>query len=380
MRIVNQSERLTEQGLKKALVGKPVQILLKIRISDCLPVDGSGISDELFRFALQAHFDCVVVDERSHTAILVVEFDGPMHVGQIQQARDAKKDELLRFFQVDFIRINSSDLAPDLNGVDQFTTKVRNWAARHNWADDHNRCPLCGSGLRRKKGRFGPFMSCVTFPICKGSRDVLPPSPPPPPPLPKTRNAGEASSEQNGSRDRHSSYSLPPSGTPRDTQTRNPRKSYFDKHFSPDVWKGAAIAGAFILVCVLIFVVVSGSRRNRDVSQGASLGQPPQSNTPVTPTAKAKEAIEQKTSSPPILRMKDLLNDPKTVGQNEPKKSEPASEAQMRFLDSIIKRKGWAVERRDSEAEMVLGYKRKFMELSKQEASKLITAWDDRKK
>jgi Restriction endonuclease/Topoisomerase DNA binding C4 zinc finger len=32
-------------------------------------------------------------------------------------------------------------------------------------------CPLCGSTMRVKNGRFGEFWSCVRFPACKGSRN-----------------------------------------------------------------------------------------------------------------------------------------------------------------------------------------------------------------
>jgi hypothetical protein len=58
----------------------------------------------------------------------------------------------------------------------------------------------------------------------------------------------------------------------------------------------------------------------------------------------------------------------------------PATERQMNFLGLLIRRRGWGEAERDAQIEQVLGYKRVYDELTKQEASKLITAWDDRKK
>jgi restriction system protein len=31
------------------------------------------------------------------------------------------------------------------------------------------KCPDCGSQMREKTGRFGPFLSCINFPACRGS-------------------------------------------------------------------------------------------------------------------------------------------------------------------------------------------------------------------
>lgn len=58
---------------------------------------------------------------------------------------------------------------------------------------------------------------------------------------------------------------------------------------------------------------------------------------------------------------------------------ERATERQMSFLGALVRRRGWDATRRDVEARQVLGYDRDQLDLSKQEASRLITAWDDRK-
>jgi DNA topoisomerase-1 len=38
--------------------------------------------------------------------------------------------------------------------------------------DPKIKCPTCGKGMIIKLGRGGKFMSCETFPLCKGMRDI----------------------------------------------------------------------------------------------------------------------------------------------------------------------------------------------------------------
>jgi hypothetical protein len=33
-------------------------------------------------------------------------------------------------------------------------------------------CPKCGAPMRRRDGKFGPFMSCTRYPACKGTRNL----------------------------------------------------------------------------------------------------------------------------------------------------------------------------------------------------------------
>ena len=32
-------------------------------------------------------------------------------------------------------------------------------------------CPMCGSPMRRRSGKFGEFWSCTQFPKCRGTRN-----------------------------------------------------------------------------------------------------------------------------------------------------------------------------------------------------------------
>lgn len=33
-------------------------------------------------------------------------------------------------------------------------------------------CPICGSEMKQRKGKFGPFYGCSKYPNCKGTRDI----------------------------------------------------------------------------------------------------------------------------------------------------------------------------------------------------------------
>ena len=180
--LFNFSERLTYSRLLEVCDLRKASVFAKVRLADVLPIDHSGLSSELFQFALQAHYDFVVTD-LSHHPLFAVEFDGPLHNDDVQAERDARKDELSERFGLPLLRIKGKDLYRDEHRLDQLTWYVE------RWFDDRDRqlegveqmprpvCPLCSAELMEKDGRFGPFLSCVRFPECKGSRDLPRPSP-----------------------------------------------------------------------------------------------------------------------------------------------------------------------------------------------------------
>jgi very-short-patch-repair endonuclease len=80
----------------------------KVRVADVLPIEGSGIDSDTFKYALQAHFDFVVTDA-THTPVFAVEFDGPGHRDDDDQiARDLKKNSLCARFAFPLLRINDN--------------------------------------------------------------------------------------------------------------------------------------------------------------------------------------------------------------------------------------------------------------------------------
>jgi hypothetical protein len=75
------------------------QVWAKMRIADVLEIDKSGISDELYSYALRGHFDTLMV--RDNLARMAIEFDGPWHNAR----HDAKKADLCDFFSLPLVRV-----------------------------------------------------------------------------------------------------------------------------------------------------------------------------------------------------------------------------------------------------------------------------------
>lgn len=77
-RLLNRSEAVTNERLRSVCVEHAVSVHAKVRVADILPIEGSGIDDRAYSFALKSHFDFVVVDD-TFLPLFAVEFDGPLH-------------------------------------------------------------------------------------------------------------------------------------------------------------------------------------------------------------------------------------------------------------------------------------------------------------
>lgn len=127
-KILNLHEEATHLRLRDVCEKHGASIFSKVRLADILPIEGSGIPDSEYKFALQAHFDFVVSDD-THTPLFSVEFDGPLHTNQRQQARDKIKTELCRKFDFPLLRINSNYLKKAYRGMDLLSWFVEVWFA-----------------------------------------------------------------------------------------------------------------------------------------------------------------------------------------------------------------------------------------------------------
>jgi very-short-patch-repair endonuclease len=89
-------------------------------------VERSGISSELFKFALQGHFDFLIVDSE-HLPLFAVEFDGKWHQTSVQEERDAKKDALCKHFGLPILRIDDTFIEKKYRNMDILTWMVEAW-------------------------------------------------------------------------------------------------------------------------------------------------------------------------------------------------------------------------------------------------------------
>lgn len=177
-RVLNSPERITYARLREVCELHVAQVHAKIRLADVLPIEGSGLSQVLYEFALQSHYDFVVTG-RDQVPLFALEFDGPQHDQSPQYERDAKKDELSKRFGLPLLRIRAEDLCRTEWQLDRLTEKIKQWFDDHTKSVTGERdmelkpkCPLCGGEMVRKPSKYGPFLSCVRYPACSGACDL----------------------------------------------------------------------------------------------------------------------------------------------------------------------------------------------------------------
>jgi hypothetical protein len=91
-----------------------------------LPIERSGLSGELFDFALRSHFDFIIADT-DYRSLFAVEFDGPSHGYPTQASRDSKKNLLCERFHFPLLRINAGYLNRHYRELDLLTWFIEVW-------------------------------------------------------------------------------------------------------------------------------------------------------------------------------------------------------------------------------------------------------------
>jgi ssDNA-binding Zn-finger/Zn-ribbon topoisomerase 1 len=178
-RLFNTSERITHERLCEACARHNAQVFAKVRVADVLPIEGSGLPPELFTFALQSHYDFLVVGS-DNVPLFAVEFDGPQHGPGRQAVRDARKNHLSDSFGLPLRRFREEDLRAGADRPDRLSACIEEWFNDHSRDRKMNAktsCPLCGGPMLEKPGKYGRFLSCARYPACNGSRE-LPGAPP----------------------------------------------------------------------------------------------------------------------------------------------------------------------------------------------------------
>ena len=128
---MNRYEEATHDRLASVAAEWHAHTFPKVRLADILPIEGSGIADSDYRFALQAHFDFIVTD-RDLQPLFAVEFDGPTHKDPKQVERDDRKSSLVDNFGLPLLRINARYLEPTGNGLDVLCWCIHAWFSTKN--------------------------------------------------------------------------------------------------------------------------------------------------------------------------------------------------------------------------------------------------------
>jgi Protein of unknown function (DUF2726) len=125
--LLNKYEEITYGKLKVLLDEYNAHVFPKVRIADVLPIKESGISNDLFKFALQAHFDFIICNS-DYIRLFAVEFDGKFHTqSDVQKIRDEKKNLICDLFSLPLLRIKASYLDKKYRDLDLLTYFVDVW-------------------------------------------------------------------------------------------------------------------------------------------------------------------------------------------------------------------------------------------------------------
>jgi hypothetical protein len=125
-KILNLPEKFTHTRLRNACEESGAEVFAKLRIADVFPIEGSGITDKLYGYALKAHFDFLVTDAKQNP-LFAVEFDGPSHDLPDQEYLDAQKNELCERFELPLLRINRRYLTKNYGSLDLLTWFIEVW-------------------------------------------------------------------------------------------------------------------------------------------------------------------------------------------------------------------------------------------------------------
>ena len=120
-KIINAHERETRKLLSNAAEKNGAQVFTKIRIADVLDINGSGLDNDHFGFALKGHFDFVVANG-DDLPLFAVEFDGPYHLqNKPSQENDRRKNLICERLAFPLARVRDEHIFRKARGIDYLT-------------------------------------------------------------------------------------------------------------------------------------------------------------------------------------------------------------------------------------------------------------------
>jgi hypothetical protein len=107
----NRRENQMQQQIRAAIERHGAELHEKVRVADVIDIsklDQRGLGS----YALQAHFDFVLIDENQE-AVVAIEFDGPGH----DPANDHKKDSICQQADLPLIRVYGFEQVREINSI-----------------------------------------------------------------------------------------------------------------------------------------------------------------------------------------------------------------------------------------------------------------------
>jgi hypothetical protein len=133
--LMNLPESVTDQRLREVCDDFGAKVYPKVRVADVLEIENSGIDNDQYRYALQAHFDFVIADADDRP-LFVVEFDGRSHSEPEAKKRDGLKNALCDRFDVPLLRINRHYLNSSFSKWDLLRWFATVFFIKHSWDQD----------------------------------------------------------------------------------------------------------------------------------------------------------------------------------------------------------------------------------------------------
>lgn len=125
--LLNKYEEVTYDKIKIACAGDKAHVFAKVRVADVFRLcSKSKIGKDYLSFALKAHFDFIVTDDK-YLPVFAVEYDGNQHKTGTQAERDEKKNSLCDQYNFSLLRVNSNYFAKKYRGLDLLTYFVDAW-------------------------------------------------------------------------------------------------------------------------------------------------------------------------------------------------------------------------------------------------------------
>lgn len=134
-RLLNLPEAVTDQRLREVCNDFDAKVYAKVRVADVLPIENSGVDNDHYRYALQAHFDFVVTDS-DDKPLFAVEFDGSSHSSPEVQRRDQIKNSLCGRFSLPLLRINRKYLTKAFSNWDLLRWFSTVFFVKKSWDED----------------------------------------------------------------------------------------------------------------------------------------------------------------------------------------------------------------------------------------------------
>lgn len=133
--LLNLPESVTDQRLREVCDDFDAKVYAKVRVADVLAIEHSGIDNDHYRYALQAHFDFVVSDFDDQP-LFTIEFDGSSHSSPEVQRRDQMKNFLCDRFSLPLLRINRKYLNPEFSNWDLLRWFCTVFFVKKSWDED----------------------------------------------------------------------------------------------------------------------------------------------------------------------------------------------------------------------------------------------------